>query len=1827
MNTNQETLRRKITAIFKMVLAVSAVSVGGQVALGQNLIKNGDFSNGLSDWKTVGDVTVEMNQAILKDTGADPLLYQAVAANGYAYELRFDVDLAGLSDRAGSGEFDSVSLVLYEGTDPNNLTPDNASEKRILIRGNASGLTALVEKAQIAPNPVLGLGYLSVVVEFTSDFSAVAPGTELFNLNGNIDSEIRISNVRLVQVDRGRLSNISNRGAVGTGPNRMIASFVLSGPEKKSVVVRGAGPWLADLGVPGTLEDPSIELKNFATGAVISSNNDWEVGNDKTELIAAMTKVGAWGLPFKDGSKDSGLFQNEGGGLEDGQYSVIIAGLGPNPTGIAIAEIYDYDVFEDGTTELVNISNRGNTAKGSGAQIPGFVITGDRGRVVLIRVVGPSLAAFVPGTLDDPLLILGQSIDGQNFEIARNDDYYLADNADQIVATASRVGAFGLLPNEKDSAILIGLEPGVYTAQAQVKTDTDSGVVLVEVYVVADNTRPAAATHVVFVSTSGTTTLPMDVILHPDQDGEGDILSVASHGQPGHGSVELNDDDELDFTNEIGFVGQTIFSYTLTDGEFESAPGTIGLNVAPPGARIWTGGSSGNFSDPANWASGEVPGPTADVWIVPQGEAVITLNQDTQLKSLRVGGIGSDVTFKNSYRHLVTTGSTIVGYGSTYELSGGSIDTGDNFVINGKLKWTGGQMKGGATTIIEVGAVAELSSGQLVLADGRDFLNRGKVIQSGNSYLYSIGGSDSMITNALAAQWDVTSTSSRFAYTDTNSSLLFNNAGDLYKSATSGAVIYGYSNGSSSFTNQATGRVMIEGGSLNFQGAGLGSHSGELMIADSAEALFTYGTHTFNSGAVISDTGTLHVSTNASVTIASANILESLKISGNGTLNHSGTLTVGTFDQANGKLKSDDSLVVTEKLTWAGGTHDGEGTTILENGGTGTLLTTTLTLNGNRAFTNHGEITQQGNALLYPQGGSQSVVTNADDGIWNLNLGNNRNAAYPDNSSRLDFDNAGVLNKQNNLHTYNMGGSQGTSNFSNTGTINVPSGVLQFDGSGIGSHDGEFVISSGAEVKLNRGTHTFGEDALISDTGTLHIAGVAATSMPNAHTLESLKISAGTLSADEAITAVTFVQSGGTFVSSADLIVTDTLTVTGGTQNGAGVTILDAEGEGTISGARWLFTGSRGFTNRGTLTMSGSTSFYASGGGQTTITNAQDANLTSNLANGQYIVYSNDGSTTTSLVNEGTLTKANLVGINYIGYSSHVTNFTNASTGTVNVEGGTLQFWGGGSSAHSGTLTIAANAEVYFQVGTHNFLSGATVTDSGTLHVGSSNVSVAEALTIPNLKLSGSQGGLTAGGDLTVETYEQTHGTLTGSSDMTVTDSFMWSAGFQTGTGTTIIGSETTAVLGSTTLYLRGNRQFLNNGTLTQNAGAALYADQSSQASVTNAAGGTWNVNTNNNTRFAYNTNDSAMTFTNAGTLNKTNSGTTFFGTNGGTSTFVNAATGEINLSGGIFWFDGSGPGTHQGALNVSELAAVSFRYGAHSFTAGATISSAATLVLENNAATTVSFAQAVSFDTLQMKNGTVTNSVDIAVNSFTQNNGTVTGNANLTVAETASLTGGAQTGSGTMIFDTGATVNHTGLIYLESGRKIENRGTYQLSGNGYYSARGGLGASTVTNGSGASWTITSTRLVNNDSSSSINFINDGTLTKTSTNTTQFGAGSGQSSFTNNATFEVQAGAFQFNGTATGNFVGGSTARLTTNGGTAKVIDGTGTINFGGTLEVLLAVGFLPSNGQTITLIDFGKDKGTGTFATHTPPAGYSSISPTYNYSSNPGNLEITFNQ
>jgi hypothetical protein len=121
---------------------------------------------------------------------------------------------------------------------------------------------------------------------------------------------------------------------------------------------------------------------------------------------------------------------------------------------------------------LVNLSTRGRVDAGNKVMIGGFVIGGTSPKSVLVRAVGPTLAAFgVSDVFANPNLTLysGQTV------IASNDNWFSASNAAAIQAT-------GLAPASYwESAILMTLQPGAYTALMG-GAFGDTGVGIVEVF-------------------------------------------------------------------------------------------------------------------------------------------------------------------------------------------------------------------------------------------------------------------------------------------------------------------------------------------------------------------------------------------------------------------------------------------------------------------------------------------------------------------------------------------------------------------------------------------------------------------------------------------------------------------------------------------------------------------------------------------------------------------------------------------------------------------------------------------------------------------------------------------------------------------------------------------------------------------------------------------------------------------------------------------------------------------------------------------------------------------------------------------------------------------------------------------------------------------------------------------------------------------------------------------------------------------------------------------------------------------------------------------------
>lgn len=120
------------------------------------------------------------------------------------------------------------------------------------------------------------------------------------------------------------LVNLSTRGFVGTGDSVLIAGFAVGAGDKPIVALRALGPSLTSFGVPGALQDPTVELHD-ANGALIASNDDWKDTQDNA--------VAATGIAPND-PRESAIVKS----LSTGNYTVIVRGKG-NTTGIALVEV------------------------------------------------------------------------------------------------------------------------------------------------------------------------------------------------------------------------------------------------------------------------------------------------------------------------------------------------------------------------------------------------------------------------------------------------------------------------------------------------------------------------------------------------------------------------------------------------------------------------------------------------------------------------------------------------------------------------------------------------------------------------------------------------------------------------------------------------------------------------------------------------------------------------------------------------------------------------------------------------------------------------------------------------------------------------------------------------------------------------------------------------------------------------------------------------------------------------------------------------------------------------------------------------------------------------------------------------------------------------------------------------------------------------------------------------------------------------------------------------------------------------------------------------
>lgn len=282
--------------------------------------------------------------------------------------------------------------------------------------------------------------------------------------------------------DTSRLVNLSARAWVGpglagsAGEKGMFAGFVIPGPSPRRVLIRGIGPALGQFGVAAPLR--STHLAVFSPqGAVLRANQGWDLTPSPFTPVTPADFAAVGAFPLAPGSKDAALVLE----LEPGAYTATLTGqinpaTGDSDVGVGLIEVYEYDTRTD---RLTNLSTRVTVGIGGEVAIPGLAVRGAVPKQVLVRAVGPGLAAFGVGSpLPDPKFELR---DNAGQVIGASDDWSSTAGTSAIRQAAAAVGAFTLAEGSKDAAHLFTLAPGNYTLVVTGAPAT-SGVTLIEVY-------------------------------------------------------------------------------------------------------------------------------------------------------------------------------------------------------------------------------------------------------------------------------------------------------------------------------------------------------------------------------------------------------------------------------------------------------------------------------------------------------------------------------------------------------------------------------------------------------------------------------------------------------------------------------------------------------------------------------------------------------------------------------------------------------------------------------------------------------------------------------------------------------------------------------------------------------------------------------------------------------------------------------------------------------------------------------------------------------------------------------------------------------------------------------------------------------------------------------------------------------------------------------------------------------------------------------------------------------------------------------------------------
>ena len=172
--------------------------------------------------------------------------------------------------------------------------------------------------------------------------------------------------------------NLSTGGLVSDGDNVLIGGFIVTGTDPKTVVLRALGPSLSGFGLSGVLSDPVLSVYD-SSGTLVATNDNWQ--SDLNHFIVEANGLAPANL------LESAIART----LAPGAYTVIVTGKDATP-GIGLVELYDLSPLSN--SKLGNMSTRGSVGTLDNVLISGFIVGDVDSATVVVRALGPSLAAY-----------------------------------------------------------------------------------------------------------------------------------------------------------------------------------------------------------------------------------------------------------------------------------------------------------------------------------------------------------------------------------------------------------------------------------------------------------------------------------------------------------------------------------------------------------------------------------------------------------------------------------------------------------------------------------------------------------------------------------------------------------------------------------------------------------------------------------------------------------------------------------------------------------------------------------------------------------------------------------------------------------------------------------------------------------------------------------------------------------------------------------------------------------------------------------------------------------------------------------------------------------------------------------------------------------------------------------------------------------------------------------------------------------------------------------------------------------------------------------------